>query len=133
MSRWLRWSGTCPFFHDMAGLLMTKYQEINATIIVVNNDGGGIFSFLPQAKHKDYFEEVYGTPHGLTFESLARMYSLEYTRVGGWGEFGEAVGWGVMSAGTSIVEVPGSRERNVALHREAAAVAMQALRSGDRS
>ena len=125
--------GDLSFFHDMTGLLMAKHPEINATIVVVNNDGGGIFSFLPQAKYGDHFEEVYGTPHGLTFESVAELYGLDYTRVGDWGEFGEAAGRGVGTRGTSIIEVPGSRERNVVLHREATAAAMEALRSGDRS
>lgn len=125
--------GDLSFFHDMTGLLMTKHPDINATIIVINNDGGGIFSFLPQAKHGNHFEDVYGTPHGLTFGSVAELYGLEYTRVSGWGEFGEAVGRGVGTKGTSIIEVPGSRERNVVLHREAWEAARQALRSGDRS
>ena len=125
--------GDLSFFHDLTGLLMAKHGEINATIVVVNNDGGGIFSFLPQAEHGYHFEEVYGTPHGLSFKAVAELYGLDYTRVGGWGEFGEAVGRGVGTNGTSIVEVPGSRGRNVELHREAWAVALQALRSGDRS
>ena len=125
--------GDLSFFHDLTGLLMAKHREINATIVVVNNDGGGIFSFLPQAKYGDYFEEVYGTPHGLTFESVAELYGLEYMRVGSWGEFGEAVGRGVASEGTSIVEAPGSRERNVALHQEAWKAARAALRSVERS
>ena len=125
--------GDLSFFHDLTGLMMTKHREINATIIVVNNDGGGIFSFLPQAEHGDHFEEVYGTPHGLTFGSVAELYGLEYEKVGGWGEFGEAVGRGVATEGTSIVEVTGSRERNVALHREALEAALAGLRSGERS
>ncbi len=125
--------GDLSFFHDLTGMLMAKHREINATIIVLNNDGGGIFSFLPQAEHGDHFEEVYGTPHGLIFESVAELYGLEYMRVGSWGEFGEAVGRGVRANGTSIVEVPGSRERNVALHREAFEAALAGLRSGERS
>ena len=125
--------GDLSFLHDLTGLLMAKHPEINATIVVLNNDGGGIFSFLPQAKYGDHFEEVYGTPHGLTFESVAELYGLGYTRIEGWDEFGEAVGRGVGTRGTSIIEAPGSRERNVVLHREAASAAMQSLRSGDRS
>ena len=125
--------GDLSFFHDLTGLLMARHPEINATIVVLNNDGGGIFSFLPQAKYGDHFEEVYGTPHGLTFESVAELYGLGYTRIEGWEEFGEAVGRGVGTRGTSIIEAPGSRERNVVLHREAASAAMQSLWSGDRS
>ena len=120
------------FFHDMTGLLMTKNSEINATIVVVNNDGGGIFSFLPQAEHPAHFEKVYGTPHGLTFGSVAELYGLEYTRVSTWEEFGEAVDRGTSDIGTSIIEVPSSRERNVVLHREAWAVASDSLRSVER-
>ena len=125
--------GDLSFFHDLTGLMMAKHREINATIIVVNNDGGGIFSFLPQAEYGDHFEEMYGTPHGLTFGSVAELYGLEYEKVGGWREFGEAVGKGIATRGTSVVEMPGSRGRNVELHREAWEVALQVLRSGDRS
>lgn len=124
--------GDISFFHDMTGLLMTKHPEINVTIIVLNNDGGGIFSFLPQAQYAEHFEEVYGTPHGLSFESAARLYGLGYVRVGDWEEFGDAVGRSLSSAGTSIVEVPGSRERNLALHREAWAAASEAMKSNKR-
>ena len=121
--------GDLSFFHDMTGLLMARNSEINATIVVVNNDGGGIFSFLPQAEHPAYFEKVYGTPHGLTFGSVAELYGLEYTRVSTWEEFGEAVDRGTSDIGTSIIEVPSSRERNVVLHREAWSAASDALRS----
>ena len=124
--------GDLSFFHDMTGLLMTRNSEINATIVVVNNDGGGIFSFLPQAEHPAHFEKVYGTPHGLTFGSVAELYGLEYTRVSTWEEFGEAVDRGTSDIGTSIIEVPSSRERNVALHREAWSAASDALRSVER-
>ena len=124
--------GDLSFFHDMTGLLMTRNRGINATIVVVNNDGGGIFSFLPQAEHPAHFEKVYGTPHGLTFGSVAELYGLEYTRVSTWEEFGEAVDRGTTDIGTSIIEVPSSRERNVALHREAWASASDALRSVER-
>ena len=125
--------GDISFFHDLTGLLMTRRREINATIIVVNNDGGGIFSFLPQAEHAAHFEEVFGTPHGLTFGAAAEMYGLDYTRVGTWGEFGRAVERGTKTEGTLIVEVPGSRERNVELHQEAWKAASDALRSENRS
>ena len=125
--------GDLSFFHDMTGLLMARNSEINATIVVVNNDGGGIFSFLPQAEHPEHFEQVYGTPHGLTFGSVAELYGLGYTLVGTWEEFGEAVVQGTGDTGTSVIEAPSSRERNVELHREAVTAASNALRSLERS
>lgn len=124
--------GDVTFFHDLTGLLMARNSEVNATIIVINNDGGGIFSFLPQAEHPEHFEEVFGTPHGLTFGAAAEMYGLEYSRVGTWEEFEESMRASVGRRGTSIIEVPGSRERNVALHREAWAAATEALHSVER-
>ena len=67
--------GDLSAYHDMNGLLAAKLHRLNATIIVLNNDGGGIFSFLPQAGYTDNFEQLFGTPHGLNFEAAARMYS----------------------------------------------------------
>ena len=54
--------GDLSFYHDMNGLLAARRYGLNATIIVVNNDGGGIFSFLPQAAYPEVFEEYFGTP-----------------------------------------------------------------------
>lgn len=51
------------------------------TIVVMNNDGGGIFSYLPQSEEERYFEALFGTPTGLKFEDAARMYDTEYAAV----------------------------------------------------
>ena len=56
--------GDLSFFHDSNGLLAAKKHGLDATIIVLNNDGGGIFSFLPQAEQEEHFETLFGTPHG---------------------------------------------------------------------
>ncbi|HWS44459.1 MAG TPA: 2-succinyl-5-enolpyruvyl-6-hydroxy-3-cyclohexene-1-carboxylic-acid synthase, partial [Acidimicrobiia bacterium] len=69
-------AGDLSFYHDMNGLLAAKRHAIDATIVLVNNDGGGIFSFLPQAQHPERFEELFGTPHGLNFAAAAAVYGL---------------------------------------------------------
>ena len=60
--------GDLSFYHDLNGLLAAKMHNLNITIIVVNNNGGGIFSFLPQRDEEQHFELLFGTPTNLTFE-----------------------------------------------------------------
>jgi 2-succinyl-5-enolpyruvyl-6-hydroxy-3-cyclohexene-1-carboxylate synthase len=59
--------GDLSFYHDLNGLLAAKLHQLNITIILINNDGGGIFSFLPQAGLPRHFETLFGTPIGLDF------------------------------------------------------------------
>ena len=109
--------GDISFYHDMNGLLAAKAQGLDATIIVINNDGGGIFSFLPQAAYDDVFEPYFGTPHGLTFRASAELYGLGYCKADSWPQFREVVARSLESPGTSIIEVPSDRALNVSLHR----------------
>jgi len=109
--------GDISFYHDMNGLLAAKAHALNSTIIVINNDGGGIFSFLPQAAYEDVFEPYFGTPHGLTFQSAAQQYGLSYHKIESWEQFRSSVAQSLSSNGTTIVEVPGDRSLNVVLHR----------------
>src|SRR5699024_10477426 len=53
--------GDLSFYHDLNGLLAAKHYNIDITIVLINNDGGGIFSFLPQAEEGTYFEKLFGT------------------------------------------------------------------------
>ena len=110
--------GDISFYHDMNGLLAARRYGLDTTIVVVNNDGGGIFSFLPQAAYPEHFEELLGTPHGLEFGPAAQLYDLPYTKVGSWGEFRAAVGDSFSRHGTTVIELPGDRARNVRLHQQ---------------
>ncbi|WP_424237344.1 2-succinyl-5-enolpyruvyl-6-hydroxy-3-cyclohexene-1-carboxylic-acid synthase [Bhargavaea ginsengi] len=73
--------GDLAMLHDMNGLISSRFGETDLTILVMNNDGGGIFSYLPQAGAGRYFEELFGTPTGLKFKSLAEMYGCQYDAV----------------------------------------------------
>jgi 2-succinyl-5-enolpyruvyl-6-hydroxy-3-cyclohexene-1-carboxylate synthase len=122
-------TGDLSFYHDMNGLLAAKSYHINATIIVVNNNGGGIFSFLPQAAYPDFFESYFGTPHNLTFNSLADMYGLRYSKIEDWEQFRNAVSSSLNGSGTHIIEVSGDRASNVALHRRVISAVVAALQT----
>lgn len=110
--------GDLSFYHDLNGLLAARLHGLNLTVVLVNNDGGGIFSFLPQADHPDHFERLFSTPTGLEFSHAVRMYGGHYTRIADWDAFRGALREGMSGGGLRVVEVPTERASNVALHRE---------------
>lgn len=71
--------GDLAFYHDMNGLLMAKLNDIHINIVLLNNDGGGIFSYLPQKQSAaQYFERLFGTPTHLEFKHAAHLYDFGY-------------------------------------------------------
>jgi 2-succinyl-5-enolpyruvyl-6-hydroxy-3-cyclohexene-1-carboxylate synthase len=110
--------GDLSLYHDSNGLIAARLHGLDATLVLINNDGGGIFSFLPQASEQDLFEPLFGTPHGLDFRGLAELYGARYTLVESWPAFRAALDLGGPGRGLHIVEVRTERSRNVADHRE---------------
>jgi len=110
--------GDLSFFHDLNGLLAARLHELNLTIILINNDGGGIFSFLPQAAYPEHFEQLFGTPTGLDFRPMVEMYGGRFQRVDSWEAFRKAVNLGLNSAGLDVIEIPTERSSNVNMHRQ---------------
>jgi len=119
--------GDLSFYHDMNGLLAAKQHKLDATIILLNNDGGGIFSFLPQAAGVEDFERLFGTPTGLDFAPVARMYGCGFETVTTWPAFRRAVSASLDTPGVRIVELRTDRGRNVILHREVWQAVKEAL------
>lgn len=109
--------GDLALYHDSNGLLAAKLHGLDLTIVLINNDGGGIFSFLPQASEQDRFELLFGTPHGLDFAPLAQLYGAHYTLAEDWDAFRAAVSAGIAGKGLHLVEMRTERRRNVADHR----------------
>ena len=122
--------GDLSFYHDMNGLLAAKLYGLRATIIVLNNDGGGIFSFLPQAAYPEHFEALFGTPHGLDFSRAAALYGAAFDRAATWDEFRDQVRRALAAGGLTIIEVRTARDRNVVLHQEMWSGVEAALRAG---
>jgi 2-succinyl-5-enolpyruvyl-6-hydroxy-3-cyclohexene-1-carboxylate synthase len=106
-------AGDLSMLHDQNGLLGAKHRDVDCTFVVVNNDGGGIFSFLPQARFPQSFEQLFGTPHGIDFERLAALYELDYVRLEKASDLPAAVD----GSGVRIVEARTDRHINVELHR----------------
>ncbi|WP_436795685.1 2-succinyl-5-enolpyruvyl-6-hydroxy-3-cyclohexene-1-carboxylic-acid synthase [Actinospongicola halichondriae] len=104
--------GDVAFLHDSNGLLGLADRGVDLTIVVLDNDGGGIFSFLPQrtSLSADRFERLFGTPHGLDLVDVARSLGVEASEA----DVPEALDW---KPGVRVLVVRSERDANVALHR----------------
>jgi 2-succinyl-5-enolpyruvyl-6-hydroxy-3-cyclohexene-1-carboxylate synthase len=122
--------GDLSFLHDLNGLLAASKFDLNATIVVLNNDGGGIFSFLPQAEQLDTttFEALFGTPTGLDIAAAARLFGASHARPGDWGAFRRELCRAIGGRGLTVIELITDRERNVMQHRAVWTAVAEALR-----
>jgi 2-succinyl-5-enolpyruvyl-6-hydroxy-3-cyclohexene-1-carboxylate synthase len=107
--------GDLALLHDLNSLAMIR--DLPVVIVVLNNDGGAIFSFLPVARHKAFFEPYFGTPQGLGFEHAAAMFGLDYQHPSSATEFVETYRADCALNTPTLIEVRTDREENVALHR----------------
>ena len=109
-------TGDLSFFHDLNGLAIGKTHGMNLTIILHNNDGGGIFQYLPQ-KGTDDFDYLFNTPQGIDYSGLATMYGLDYVKVTTNAELEQAMQQYIGIEGIHIIEVPTSKEISRELHK----------------
>ncbi|WP_421380800.1 2-succinyl-5-enolpyruvyl-6-hydroxy-3-cyclohexene-1-carboxylic-acid synthase [Bacillus salacetis] len=110
--------GDLAFYHDMNGLLAGKMYGLNLKILLLNNNGGGIFSYLPQSKEKEHFELLFGTPADLDFSHAANLYEAHYKKAESYEEFMDALSDWEKGNGLSIIEAITNRDENVHNHRE---------------
>jgi 2-succinyl-5-enolpyruvyl-6-hydroxy-3-cyclohexene-1-carboxylate synthase len=108
--------GDVAFLHDSSSLVGLARRGLDLRIVVVDNDGGGIFSFLPQVDlvPADRFELLYGTPHGTDLVGLARAHGLDAERV----DTRAVLETRLTRPGTTVTVIPSDRRRNVADHSE---------------
>jgi 2-succinyl-5-enolpyruvyl-6-hydroxy-3-cyclohexene-1-carboxylate synthase len=125
--------GDLAFLHDLNALLAARRHGLSATIVVVNNDGGGIFSFLPQASASrpeaglpEHFEELFGTPHGIVLGPLVSALGVDHGMVTPR-DLATAVPASIARPGVQILEVRTERARNVHLHRDLLATVTRAV------
>jgi len=116
--------GDLCLYHDMNGLSALRDVATPVRVVVINNDGGGIFEFLPQAEliDREEFEALFATPSGLSAERIAGLHGIPYVRVEDLAELGR-----VPREGHALVEVPVDRQENVAIHQRLAEAATAAL------
>lgn len=108
--------GDLAFLHDASGLIATRYQDCHLTILVMNNDGGGIFSYLPQSTVEEHYENLFGTPTALEFRDIAKMYDMEYFEVEQLEELFPKFA-AQQNKPMRLIEIFTDREENVYAHR----------------
>jgi len=106
--------GDLAFYHDMNGLLAAR--DCDATLIVINNDGGGIFRYLPQFGLTD-FERYWSTPTGLDFRHAADLYRLPFRRISNADAFKQALNDTLTQPGVKIIEAVIDPQQSVECHR----------------
>jgi 2-succinyl-5-enolpyruvyl-6-hydroxy-3-cyclohexene-1-carboxylate synthase len=121
--------GDVALAYDIGGLLAARRLGLAVTIVLLNNDGGGIFHFLPVAGETDAFEPHVATPHGLDYAHAAALYGCRYELVETLGGLRAALEQSLGSGATTIVEVRSDRVENLALHRRVADAVQAALAS----
>jgi 2-succinyl-5-enolpyruvyl-6-hydroxy-3-cyclohexene-1-carboxylate synthase len=125
--------GDVSFLHDLNALIVARLNPLSATIVLLNNDGSGIFSFLPQAGTDrvevglpERFEALFGTPHGIDVGPIVTALGGEHRRIGA-GDLTAAVAASLGRPGVRVLELRTDRIRNVELHRAATAAAVTAI------
>ena len=100
-------TGDLAYYHDMNGLAALRRCGVDATIVLINNDGGGIFHMLPIEAYDPPFRSQFVTPHGLDFEPTGDLYDLSFARVDGGGpeEFRDAYTEATASDGSHVIEI----------------------------
>jgi 2-succinyl-5-enolpyruvyl-6-hydroxy-3-cyclohexene-1-carboxylate synthase len=107
--------GDLSLLHDQNGFLVRPRPDL--VMVVINNEGGGIFSFLPQAGFPEAFEQLFGTPTGIDLATLAKTHGLGHRRIERGSELAPAINVALDTRGCHLIEVSTDRTENVMLHR----------------
>lgn len=121
--------GDLALLHDLASLALLRNLKTPFAAVVVNNDGGGIFSFLSVARETEHFERLFATPHGLGFEYTARMFGIRHRKADSPSTFAETYLDATRTSGPTLIEVKTDRAENARVHQaiqEAVTAALKA-------
>lgn len=110
-------TGDLSLFHDLNGLAVAKTHNLNLTIILHNNDGGGIFEYLPQ-KGTKHFDYLFSTSQGLDYSGAAKLYGCSYTKIFNPDELSSVLANVSQEIGVHIIEIPTNREYSMELHKK---------------
>jgi len=108
--------GDVAALHDAGGFIALANSPVRLTALVINNDGGGIFGFLPASKFGAAYRDHFATPHGLDFAHLAAQSRLEYRRVSSASELASVLADQQAGAPSALIEFVTSPEANRAAY-----------------
>jgi 2-succinyl-5-enolpyruvyl-6-hydroxy-3-cyclohexene-1-carboxylate synthase len=105
-------TGDLALIHDLNALSLVSSNPKPLVIVLINNGGGGIFSFLPIAQYPDVFETYFGTPHSFTFKYISKQFGIDYVTPATLPEFEEIYTSSVKKNHSILVEVKTDRQEN---------------------
>lgn len=107
-------TGDLGLLHDIGSLAALRDVSTPVRIVVIDNDGGGIFHYLPQAKalEEDEFEALLGTPRGVDVAKAAALFDFPHRRLASLDDLPDA-----LAAGTGLIAIKVDRRENVGVHR----------------
>ncbi|WP_330396873.1 2-succinyl-5-enolpyruvyl-6-hydroxy-3-cyclohexene-1-carboxylic-acid synthase [Anaeromicrobium sediminis] len=108
-------TGDLSFYHDLSGLLIGKTHNLNLVIVLLNNDGGGIFRHLPQSKER-HFDYLFLTQHGMNFEGTKTLYGLTYYEAKDYNSFENIFNEAISLEGVKLIEVKIDSQLSKELH-----------------
>lgn len=109
--------GDVAALHDLSGWLIAQSSRASLVVVVVNNDGGGIFNFLPVAERTPHFERFFGTPTGVDFSHVAALAKASLHRPQHLAELSRTLHVALENGGLHLIEVRTERKANVEAHR----------------
>jgi 2-succinyl-5-enolpyruvyl-6-hydroxy-3-cyclohexene-1-carboxylate synthase len=109
-------TGDLALLHDTNGFLQRKALRGSLTIVLVNNNGGGIFQHLPVAEFEPPFEKFFGTPQDVDFAKLCAAYGVEHRVMESWIQLREAVS-ALPASGVRVLEVRTDRRKDAAFRK----------------
>lgn len=107
--------GDVSLLHDLTSLATAARLNIPLTVLLVNNDGGGIFHMLAQADYPEHFEKHLATPHGLDFAAISRAFGVEYHAPADSSDLADLIGRPAECP--RLIEIRTNREESAALLR----------------
>jgi 2-succinyl-5-enolpyruvyl-6-hydroxy-3-cyclohexene-1-carboxylate synthase len=120
--------GDLSLYHDMNGLWAARRHGLKVVIVALDNNGGGIFEFLPQAEHRDVFEEIFATPLDLRLEHVARLYDLYFCAVEDADDLPDMLGRALVADRSTLVAARFGRKTSVEGHRACWQAVAEAVR-----
>jgi len=119
--------GDVSTLHDLNSLQLAAQVETPLVLVVLNNDGGGIFRYLPIARHEDVFEACFTTPHGLSFAPIAKSFGLATESPRTRAALAKAMSRALRRGGTTVIEIACTRESSEECRARVARAATAAL------
>jgi 2-succinyl-5-enolpyruvyl-6-hydroxy-3-cyclohexene-1-carboxylate synthase len=110
--------GDLAMLHDLNSLSLVHSSNYPLTIVLVNNKGGGIFSFLPVSSFKNVFDHYFATAHHYQFKHVADMFNIAYEQPSTNSDFINLYNHSVYSEKSILIEIKTDREKNFKLHQE---------------